>query len=180
LIYPETVTLNFQSSPPGLQLTVGTGTQVAPFARTVITGSAHSIAAPTPQPIGGVRYDFASWSDGGSQSHNIVANVNATYTATYLDITAPTRSNGSPSGILPGGTTQTSITLATNENAVCRYATTPNVAYMAMPVTFSTTGGTTHATSITGLTNGGSYQYYVRCQDGSNNSNADDFLISFG
>jgi hypothetical protein len=162
-----------------LQLTVGTITQVAPFNRTAIAGSTNSIAAPTPQPIGGVRYDFASWSDGGGQSHNIVAGADATYIATYLDITVPTLSTGSPSGILPGGTTQTTIALATNENAVCRYATTPNVAYTAMPQTFSSTGGTTHSTSVAGLVNGGSYQYYVRCQDAAGNANTSDFTISF-
>ncbi|HHD92288.1 MAG TPA: hypothetical protein ENL06_01520, partial [Candidatus Portnoybacteria bacterium] len=44
---------------------------------------------------------------------------------------------------------------------------------------FTTTGGTTHSTTITGLTNGGSYTYYVRCQDTSGNANTTDYPISF-
>ena len=32
---------------------------------------------------------------------------------------------------------------------------------------------------VTGLTNGGNYTYYVRCQDASGNPNSDDFLITF-
>jgi hypothetical protein len=48
-----------------------------------------------------------------------------------------------------------------------------------MANTFSSTGGTTHTTTVTGLSNGGSYNYYVRCQDASGNANTDDFAISF-
>ena len=83
LIYPQVVTLTFESSPPGLQLAVGSHTGAAPFDRTVIAGSTNSISAPTPQSLGGVTYTFASWSDGGAQSHNIVATSAATYVATY-------------------------------------------------------------------------------------------------
>jgi hypothetical protein len=46
---------------------------------------------------------------------------------------------------------------------------------------FTTTGGTAHSTSVTGLVNGGSYTYYVRCQDGAStpNPNTSDFPITF-
>lgn len=96
-----------------------------------------------------------------------------------VDTIPPVRSNGQPAGNLAAGTTQTTISLLTDENATCRYATTAGVAYSAMTNTFSTTGGTAHATLVTGLTDGNSYSYYVRCQDGSGNANADDFTISF-
>ncbi|MDD1751272.1 MAG: PQQ-dependent sugar dehydrogenase, partial [Methanothrix sp.] len=95
------------------------------------------------------------------------------------DTTPPVRSNGQPTGVLPGGTTQTSLTLTTNENAACRYATSAGVAYSSMPNTFSSTGATAHSTPLTGLADGGSYSFYVRCQDGSGNSNPDDFVVSF-
>jgi hypothetical protein len=95
------------------------------------------------------------------------------------DATPPQRSNGQPSGTLAAGTTSTTISLATNEAASCRYSTTPGLAFSAMPNLFSTTGGTTHSTLVTGLTNGGSFTYYVRCQDGAGNANTDDFNISF-
>ncbi len=89
------------------------------------------------------------------------------------------RSNGAPRGTLAAGTTQTTLSLGTDENATCRYATTAGVAYGSMPNTFTTTGGTAHATTVTGLVNGGSYSYYVRCQDTAGNANTNDFAIAF-
>lgn len=73
----------------------------------------------------------------------------------------PLRSGGQPTGGLMGGTT------------------TAGVAYGSMGNTFSTTGGTAHSTLVTGLVNGNSYNYYVRCQDAAGNTNPDDFVISF-
>ena len=57
------------------------------------------------------------------------------------DTTAPTLSGGAPSGVLAAGTTATTLSLATNENASCRYATSAGVAYGSMPSVFTTTGG---------------------------------------
>ena len=85
---PQTVNLTYQTSPPGLELTVGPDSAATPFSRTVIVGSDTSISAPTPQG----SWVFSSWSDGGAQSHNIVAPpAPATYTATFT----------SPSGLPP-------------------------------------------------------------------------------
>jgi hypothetical protein len=95
------------------------------------------------------------------------------------DITPPVRSNGQPSGTLPAGTTQTTLSLTTNENATCRMAMTAGVAYSAMPTMFSTTGGTSQSTPLSGLANGSSYTYYIRCQDTAGNANPDDFTIAF-
>ena len=81
---PKTVQLSFDSDPAELELTVGSSSGTTPFSRTVIAGSKNSISAPSPQTLGGVTYEFASWSDGGDQSHDIVAPDGATtYTATY-------------------------------------------------------------------------------------------------
>ncbi len=44
---------------------------------------------------------------------------------------------------------------------------------------FTVTAGTSHSFTATGLSDGGSYAYVVRCQDGSNNANTDDYIISF-
>ena len=44
---------------------------------------------------------------------------------------------------------------------------------------FTTTGNTSHSTVITGLLNGASYTYYIRCIDSSNNPNISDYSISF-
>jgi S-formylglutathione hydrolase FrmB len=91
---------------------------------------------------------------------------------------APIRTGGQPSGTLASGTSQTSLSLTTDENATCRYALTAGVAYSAMTNTFSSTGGTTHATPVTGLMVA-SYNYYVRCQDTSGNADPDDYVIGF-
>ena len=50
----------------------------------MIVGSTNSISAISPQPKGGKSYTFSSWSDGGAQTHNIVAAATATtYTARF-------------------------------------------------------------------------------------------------
>ena len=85
---PQTVDLTFQSAPSGLQLTVGASAATAPFTRTVIVGSTNSISASSPQTLGSTTYQFTSWSDGGAQTHNIVAPSSpTTYTAQYATVT---------------------------------------------------------------------------------------------
>jgi Concanavalin A-like lectin/glucanases superfamily/PA14 domain len=90
-LQPQTVALTFATEPSGLQLVVDSASQAypsqaAPFTRTVIVGSTNSISATSPQSQGGKVYVFTSWSDGGAQTHNIVAPATpATYTATYLE-----------------------------------------------------------------------------------------------
>ena len=48
------------------------------------------------------------------------------------DTAPPVRSNGQPAGVLAWGTTQTTVSLTTNEAATCRYSTQAGVAYSAM------------------------------------------------
>ncbi len=81
---PQTVELTFQTSPSRLQLTVGGVTSTATFTRTVIVASANTISAPSPQFKRGDELRFVSWSDGGAQTHIIVAPATATsYRAKY-------------------------------------------------------------------------------------------------
>jgi PKD repeat protein len=81
---PQTVVLRFRTNPTGLNLVVGSSQATAPFSRTVIVGSTNSVSALSPQKRGKKSYTFVSWSDGGAQTHNIVAPTStATYTATY-------------------------------------------------------------------------------------------------
>jgi hypothetical protein len=91
----------------------------------------------------------------------------------------PVRSNGKPTGTLGTGTHSTMMSLHTNENATCKYATTPDSSYSAMTKTFSATGLLFHSTLATGLQNGSSYSFYIRCNDEAGNANVDDFVISF-
>lgn len=94
------------------------------------------------------------------------------------DTTPPVRSSLSPSGELSRGTTQTTISLTTDENATCRYSTSGSADFASMTL-FSTTGSTTHSSLVTGLVNGGTYRYYVRCEDTASNTNSDTVSISF-
>ncbi|HLE13224.1 MAG TPA: PKD domain-containing protein, partial [Anaerolineales bacterium] len=81
---PRTVVLTFQTNPGGLQLVVGGTSQKASFSRTVIIGSRNSISATSPQVKSKSTYRFVSWSDGGAQTHDIIAPAAATtYTARF-------------------------------------------------------------------------------------------------
>src|SRR5437867_2763013 len=93
------------------------------------------------------------------------------------DTTPAVRSGGQPTGVLPAGTTQTTLALTTNEAATCRYSPSAGVPYDAMTQTFATTGGTAHSTPGSGLDDGGSQALYVRCLDTAPNSNTDSFAV---
>jgi hypothetical protein len=88
------------------------------------------------------------------------------------DTTPPVVSVTGPTGVLAAGTTSASLTVTTNENATCRYAATSGVAYASMTL-MTTTGGTSHSSTISGLSNGNSYTYYVKCRDVALNISAD-------
>ena len=80
---PRTVALTLTSSPSGFLLALNGAQAPAPFTRTVIQGSRNSISAPSPQTKAKKTWLFRAWSDGGAQTHDVIANASATYTATY-------------------------------------------------------------------------------------------------
>jgi glucose/arabinose dehydrogenase len=81
---PRTVALTFQTNPGGLRVAVNGTEGTATFTRTVIVGSSNSVSAISPQQKRNKTYVFGSWSDGGAQTHNIVAPASATtYTARF-------------------------------------------------------------------------------------------------
>jgi hypothetical protein len=82
-LQPKLVNLTFQTNPSGLQLTAGATTAKAPFTIPVIQNATVGLIAPN-QKYRGKIYEFASWSDGGAQTHIIRApTTNTTYTATF-------------------------------------------------------------------------------------------------
>jgi hypothetical protein len=95
-----------------------------------------------------------------------------------VDNTAPIRSAGAPSGLVAAGTSSTAISLTTNESAVCKYSTNSGTAYGSMTA-FTSTGGTSHSQTVTGLSNGNTYTYYVKCSDGIGNVNGSNYTITF-
>lgn len=110
---------------------------------------------------------------------NLAANKALVINGVSSDTTPPDRSNGSPAGKLSSGTKSKTISLTTNENATCKYSTSAGIDYLAMTSDFTTTGGMSHSTGVSGLSSNHSYNYYVRCQDESLNPNTDDYTISF-
>ncbi|MGI8686027.1 MAG: PQQ-dependent sugar dehydrogenase [Acidimicrobiales bacterium] len=170
LMYPRTVPLTFQSSPSGLQVAVGSSAAATPFTRTVIIGSTNSVSASSPQTLGGTQYVFSSWSDGGAQTHAVVAPSSAsTYTAIFAasgDTTPPVISNVRVSQV-----TRTSavITWTTNE------ASDSQVEYGRTSALGSSTardpaGLTSHSQRISGLSGFTTYYYRVRSSDAAGNS----------
>ncbi|MBI2644009.1 MAG: fibronectin type III domain-containing protein [Candidatus Wildermuthbacteria bacterium] len=121
--------------------------------------------------------NYHSWASYNSNP-SLAPKLHIEYTS-GLDTAPPTRSNGQPTGVLPVGTTQTTLSLNTNENATCKYSTVAGLDYGVMTELFSVTGGLAHSTDITGLTNGTNYTYYARCQDAAGNANPEDYAISF-
>jgi hypothetical protein len=93
------------------------------------------------------------------------------------DVTGPVRSNGSPTGTLDASTTQTSISLDTDQTATCKWDTDGGEAYADMANTFSSTNSTSHSHTVSGLTPENTYVYYVRCDGAATNTT--DYIISF-
>lgn len=117
----------------------------------------------------------------GSGTAVVATRTGATVTVTDAsDVTPPVLSAGSPSSALSAGTTSTTVSVTTNENADCRYSTSSGVAYASMTSDFTTGQGTTaHSFTASGLTDGGNYGYFVRCQDPTGNPDTSDYSISF-
>jgi glucose/arabinose dehydrogenase/regulation of enolase protein 1 (concanavalin A-like superfamily) len=89
-IYPNLSELTIQASPPGAQFTVDGHPHNGPFSEQAVVGVQRVLHAPSPQFIGGQRYKFAGWSDGGAQTHTIsTPAVDTTYTATYVPMPFP-------------------------------------------------------------------------------------------
>ena len=89
IIYPQKVNLTFDAAPAGMTLYLDGIAHTAPFVYDTLIGFNHTIEARN-QTIGNNTYTFASWSDGGAQTHTIVVPSTAqTYTATYNVVSTP-------------------------------------------------------------------------------------------
>ena len=56
------------------------------------------------------------------------------------------------------------MSLKTDRPAVCRWGEIEGLNYVEMPHAFETTGGTTHATTISGLEDGEFYRWCAKCE----------------
>jgi len=97
------------------------------------------------------------------------------------DLTPPVRSNQYPIGdALHYLTTNTVIGISTDEPASCRYDFEQGKPYSAMQRSLADDGTKKyHTATITGLSSGHSYSYFVRCRDMAGNVNTGDVMIYF-
>jgi glucose/arabinose dehydrogenase len=83
-VLPRTVQVTLASSPTGAGLTLDGQPVIAPLTFTGVVGMLRTIGATSPITLGGVTYDFKSWSDRLAQTHAITTpTTNQTITATY-------------------------------------------------------------------------------------------------
>ena len=83
-VRPRTATITLSTNPSGLQLTLDGQPQTAPMVFVGVVGMIRTIGTPSPQTLNGRQYVFRSWSDGGTQTHNIVTPAaNTTFTARF-------------------------------------------------------------------------------------------------
>ncbi len=97
------------------------------------------------------------------------------------DIYPPNIQSTSPSNSssLSAGTTSTTIHLTTDEIAVCRYNTTnTNISWQNM-TEINNTNSTEHNFTVTGLSNGNTYNYYFLCEDNESNVMASSYHLRF-
>jgi glucose/arabinose dehydrogenase len=159
---PQTVDLTFRSSPAGLTLAVGSTSQPTPFTRTAILGSTLSLSAPSPQASGGTAYEFVSWSDGGAQTHNVVANAAGSYDAAYrVRLGGPVITQVAARA----GPGRVTITWRTDVPADSQVQYGPDANYgSATPL--DRTLVMSHSVTITGLNRKAPYVFQVLSRDG--------------
>jgi glucose/arabinose dehydrogenase len=87
-LQPRKSMITLATSPAGMQLTLDGQPTGATTVQGVV-GIERTIGAAT-QTVGGVVYEFVSWSDGGAATHNINTQATATtYTATFRQVEQP-------------------------------------------------------------------------------------------
>ncbi|HEY0711792.1 MAG TPA: PA14 domain-containing protein, partial [Polyangia bacterium] len=89
-VRPRVANLTLQTNPPGLEVTLDGQVVGAGTATPSVVGMVRTIGAPSPQTVGGRRYEFASWSDGGAASHDVTTPAtDTTLVATFNEVAQP-------------------------------------------------------------------------------------------
>ena len=108
-VLPRKSMISLATSPAGLQLTLD-GQPTGATTVEGVVGIQRTIGALATQTIGGIWYDFVSWSDGGAATHTMSTPASATtYTATYRQTTSGCTVPGAPLNLVAvvNGTTLT-------------------------------------------------------------------------
>jgi glucose/arabinose dehydrogenase/chitodextrinase len=90
IVWPQKVNLTFDTAPTGTTLYLDGIAKTTPFVYDTLIGFNHTIEARN-TTVGNSTYTFASWSDGGAQTHTVVVPAaDQSYVATYTVTTAST------------------------------------------------------------------------------------------
>ncbi|MHB8810671.1 MAG: delta-60 repeat domain-containing protein [Desulfobulbaceae bacterium] len=93
--------------------------------------------------------------------------------------TTPPVISGNQTITLDPGVTETTLQIATDENATCKYTDAgPGMDYSLMRRQFDTTGEKNHSEPTGSLGLGNTYNFYIRCSDTLGNENTSDFIIT--
>jgi glucose/arabinose dehydrogenase len=88
-VAPRLSTLTLATNPAGLQVTLDGQPRTGPSAIVGVVGITRTLGVVSPQTVGGVTYEFVSWSDGGAATHTITTPPTAsTFTALYRALPA--------------------------------------------------------------------------------------------
>ena len=89
-VVPRTATITLATDPAGLRVTLDGQPFTAPHSVQSVVGIVRTLGVVSPQTVGGVTYEFDSWSDGGAATHTISTPAsNTTYTARFRVGTTP-------------------------------------------------------------------------------------------
>ena len=162
-IFPDKVNLNFDTAPGGLTLYLDGIAHTHPSSMTRSSASTTK-SKRAMQTVGTTTYNFASWSDGGTQdAHHRPSRSGAqTYTATYNAVTAP-----APLAFVQAN----SATPQTNQTQVSVAYTSAQVAGDTNILVIGWNNATSNITSVTD-TAGNIYQLAVPTVRGSGISQA--------
>ncbi|NTW27110.1 MAG: hypothetical protein HGA36_02180 [Candidatus Moranbacteria bacterium] len=155
---------------------------------TYATLNFHAVAAVTDSPITITNSTMVYADNSPTYPADAGTNVVGTRTSGAVTVTvpvdaaAPVLSAATPSGALATGTTQATVGVnATDATGpvTCKYSTTSGT-YDSYSDTFGAPSGSTYSFLATGLVNGGSYGYFVRCQDAAETPNvSNELFIAF-
>ena len=83
-IHPNTSLMTFGADVPGVELTLDGAPLPQPATKEGVVNVQRTLGAASPQVLGGVEYQFVSWSDGGQAVHTIsTPAVDTTFTAVF-------------------------------------------------------------------------------------------------
>lgn len=90
-VVPLTTVVRIEANVPNAQLTLDGTPIAAPTSFTGVEGVIRTLGVVSPQTSGGTTYEFASWSDGGEQTHEVATPTDDTTFTALLQPAAPTQ-----------------------------------------------------------------------------------------